>query len=76
MDFESTESAVPPPGRGIEGTWSVPSWLMAEATKKRRWPRRLLVLAVLIGVVALVRDRQISRNEARFGPVPPAAPIV
>ncbi len=49
---------------------------MAEATKKRRWPRRLLVLAVLIGVVALVRDRQISRNEARFGPVPPAAPIV
>ena len=49
---------------------------MAEATKKRRWPRRLLVLAVLIGVVALVRDRQISRNEERFGPVPPAAPIV
>lgn len=44
---------------------------MAEETRKRRWPRRLLVLVVLVGIVAVVRDRQINRNEQRFGAVPP-----
>ena len=45
--------------------------MQLEQTRKRRWPRRLLVLAVLVGLVALARDRQITRNEERFGAVPP-----
>jgi hypothetical protein len=43
---------------------------MSEQIRTRRWPRRLLVLIALVGIVALVRDRQISRNEQRFGAVP------
>ena len=43
---------------------------MSEQTRKRRWPRRLLVLAILVGVVALVREQQIRRNEQRFGAAP------
>jgi len=41
---------------------------MSEGTEKRRWPVRLLVLVVLVGVVAVVRDRLITRNERRYGP--------
>ena len=41
---------------------------MSEVTKKRRWPRRLLVLVVLIGAVAVLRDQLITRNERRYGP--------
>ena len=46
---------------------------MAEETRKRRWPVRLFMLAVLVGTVALVRDRLIVRNEQRFGVGPPGA---
>ncbi|HMQ28385.1 MAG TPA: hypothetical protein PKA98_20525 [Acidimicrobiales bacterium] len=41
---------------------------MSEGTKRRAWPRRLLVLVVLVAVVAVVRDRLITRNERRYGP--------
>jgi hypothetical protein len=43
---------------------------MAEQTRKRRWPLRLLALALLVGAVALARDRQIRRNERRFAAMP------
>ena len=46
---------------------------MSEGTKNRRWPRRLLVLVLLVGAVAVLRDRVIARNEARFGPPPGGA---
>lgn len=46
---------------------------MSEGTKKRRWPRRLLVLVVLVGALAIVRDQLITRNERRYGP-PPGGP--
>ncbi|MCB1005608.1 MAG: hypothetical protein KDB35_15600 [Acidimicrobiales bacterium] len=46
---------------------------MAEDSRRRRWPRRLLVLAAVVAVVAVIRDRTIARNEARFGAVPPGA---
>lgn len=46
---------------------------MPEGTKTRRWPRRLLVLVVMLGVVAVVRDRLITRNERRYGTPPGGA---
>lgn len=39
---------------------------MAEGTEKRRWPRRLVALAVLVVVAAVLRDRQFARNEHRY----------
>jgi len=41
---------------------------MAEATKKRRWLRRLVVLAVLVAIAGVARDRQFARNERHHGP--------
>jgi hypothetical protein len=43
---------------------------MAEATKNRRWPRRLLLLAVLVVAVAVFRARQFARNEQRYSAAP------
>ena len=33
----------------------------------RRWPRRLVALAVLAGGVALFRERKLAENARRFG---------
>lgn len=41
---------------------------MTEGTGKRRWVRRLVVVALVIGVVAVVRSRQFAANEAKYAP--------
>lgn len=51
----------------IEGNRSVPSSSMAEGVNKRRWLRRLLVVAALVTAIAVLRDRQFARNEGRYG---------
>lgn len=40
---------------------------MAEGVNKRRWLRRLLVVAALVTAIAVLRDRQFARNEGRYG---------
>ena len=34
---------------------------------RRRWPRRVLLLAALAGLVATVRERKLAANAKRFG---------
>jgi len=33
----------------------------------RRWPRRLLVAAALVGLTALLRQRRLAENTKRYG---------